>query len=247
MSSGPASRGSGSSPVPAAGGAAPPRSSASPAWAMRRRPHACLRICRLIANAVGCSRETSAREVGPREEEGRSRLERPHRPRAQAAVEERDLAEDVAGTEPRVLELALARQPPARLHEAALEDVKAVRLLALAEEDVPGLQLDRRHHARDLLELVRGGAGEQGNAGQKRGPVVDEGLRHRGLRSARPRRRCGATRSGIEYSGASSHLDVSVVSGSDAISKDSGWSLAPICHSPSRSRYSSPSVYQRLT
>jgi hypothetical protein len=38
-----------------------------------------------------------------------------------------------------------------------------------------------------------------------------------------------------------------VVSGSEAISSDSGRSLAPICHSPSRSSYSSPSVYQSDT
>jgi len=51
----------------------------------------------------------------------------------------------------------------------------------------------------------------------------------------------------IEYSGTSSHVEVSIVSGSEAISTDLAASLAAIAEPPSRGRYSPPSVYQRLT
>ena len=50
----------------------------------------------------------------------------------------------------------------------------------------------------------------------------------------------------IEYSGTSSHEDVSTVSGSEAISSERGVSLAAIAEPPSRCTYSPPTVYQRL-
>ena len=51
----------------------------------------------------------------------------------------------------------------------------------------------------------------------------------------------------IEYSGTSSQLEVSTVSGSEATSSERGVSLAVIADPPSRCTYSPPTVYQRLT
>jgi len=51
----------------------------------------------------------------------------------------------------------------------------------------------------------------------------------------------------IEYSGTSSHEEVSTVSGSEEIKGERGASLAAIADRPSACTYSPPSVYQGLT
>ena len=51
----------------------------------------------------------------------------------------------------------------------------------------------------------------------------------------------------IEYSGTSNQVDVSTVSGSEAISSERGAALGAIAHVPSVRTYSPPSVYHRLT
>ena len=51
----------------------------------------------------------------------------------------------------------------------------------------------------------------------------------------------------IEYSGTSSQVEMSSVSGSEAIRSDRGNSLAAIAKPSSRRTYSPPTVYQRLT
>ena len=110
------------------------------------------------------------------------------------------------------------------------DDVEAVGLLALTEEHLAGRARRRCRTVPELLQLLLREAGEQRHLGEERegGSELEVGdlRRHRAVSSDAVR---------IEYSGASSHVDVSVVSGSDAIISDSACRRRPSSHSPSRS------------
>src|SRR5581483_2792650 len=80
----------------------------------------------------------ASEQVGATEEERRDRLERPHRCRTHAAVDERQLP------------VAAPRQPGEDADRTGADHEQAVRLLALAEE---GLVRRERPPLEDLSEL----------------------------------------------------------------------------------------------
>src|SRR6266545_1541556 len=120
------------------------------------------------------------REIGPAEEERCRRLDRPHRRRPGAAVDERNLAQDLADAEGRELDLPVAGQSGGHLDEALRDHVEAVHLLPLTPEVVTGRELDREHHARKLVEFLGRNASEELDRPEKVDDVVRTRMRARG-------------------------------------------------------------------
>ena len=215
--------------------------SASARELRRSRAHAMPAMRRLRANAVGWRRETSAAKSARLSESRVVRLGHARGGRVLPAVEQRDLAEHLAGPHRRDLD---RRDRPGRRNEI---------------DDAPvDDQQHRSRPPRPRATAPRPPAGP-GGAGPGRAPPAPPRGRPRGAGPWRAARGLGAARASaraavrhrgrasrsssppgvsaaviIEYSGTSSHVEVSTVSGSEAISSERGASLAVIADPPSR-------------
>ena len=204
---------------------------------MRSRSQATPATARLSANAVGWRRETSAaKSARPRKSAAVGSSARAVAG-AQAAVEQRDLAEHLARAHRGELELAARRAGAAR-PDSAVDDQHSSPSASspCCQRTSPGAS-SRRPDPGELRELRRPGCRRSsGTAARKeRRASTSRAVRHRG-RASRSRARRSSDAVIIEYSGTSSHVDVSSVSGSEAISSERGAVAGPHRHSPSRSR-----------
>ena len=98
---------------------------------------------RLSSCAPGSNDAVHASNSGPAEQEHRAGREAADGGGVIASAEQRDLPQDVAGTEARELELALARQLPAHLRLAGDQHGEALARVPLAPQQLAAIRARR--------------------------------------------------------------------------------------------------------
>ncbi len=169
-------------------------------------------------------------EIRRAEEQDRARLRRPGGRRVRSAVDERDLAQRLSRPRLGELQRALPGQPQRQRHPAVDDHREALGLVALVPQDLARLDGAAPHEVREPGEVRVLQAREQRGRRQEPGGVGDQTSRSSVSYSSTPETRRAVRR---EYSGTSSQLEVSSVSGSEAMSSERGGPSPTMLESPS--------------